>query len=133
MGGGGTLWAASELGNKVRCAVPLEPWQPGQRFAMITAPTLIIAAELDDIAGVADNARVHYDSIPTSVEKIFAEFKGADHYLTTNRTTMWDDQARVMVSFYKLKLEDDTRYAAYLYGGMEPKAALSRYEFTKKP
>jgi hypothetical protein len=34
---------------------------------------------------------VHYDSIPSSVEKIFAEFKGADHYLSTNRTTMWDD------------------------------------------
>lgn len=132
MGGGGSLWAASELGDKVRCAVPLQPWQPGQRFAMITAPTLFIAAESDTIAGVAQNARVHYDSIPNSVEKIFAEFKGADHYLTTNRTTMWDDQARVMVSFYKLKLEDDTRYEPYLYGGMEPKAAMSRYEYSKK-
>ena len=34
---------------------------------------------------------------------------------------------------YKLKLEDDTRYLPYLYGGMEPKDALSRYEFTYKP
>jgi hypothetical protein len=132
MGGGGTLWAATELGDKIRCAVPLQPWEPGTRFAMIKAPTLFIAAQSDTIAGVAENARVHYDSIPNTVEKIFAEFKGADHYLTTNRTTMWDDQARVMVPFYKLKLEDDMRYAAYLYGGMEPKEALSRYEYSKK-
>lgn len=132
MGGGGTLWAASELGDKIRCAVPLQSWQPSQRFAMITAPTLFISAQNDTVAGNASNSRFHYDSIPTTVEKIFAEFRGADHYLTTNRTTMWDDQARLMVSFYKLKLEDDQRYAPYLYGGMEPKDALSRYEYTKK-
>jgi len=131
MGGGGTLWAASELGNKIRCAVPLQSWQPSQRFAMITAPTLFISAERDTVAGNASNSKFHYDSIPTSVEKIFAEFRGADHYLTTNRTTMWDDQARVMVPFYKLKLEDDERYRPYLYGGMEPKDALSRYEHSK--
>jgi dienelactone hydrolase len=132
MGGGGTLHAATELGNKIRCAVPLQPYEPGTQFPKITAPILFIAAQADDVAGVAENARVHYDSIPASVEKIFAEFKGADHFLTTNAGVMWEEQSTLMVAFYKLKLEDDQRYAPFLYGGMEPKAALSRYEFTKK-
>lgn len=132
MGGGGTLHAATELGGKIRCAVPLQPYEPGTRFPRVTAPILFIAAEADDVAGVADNARVHYDSIPASVEKIFAEFRGADHFLTTNSGAFWEEQSALMVAFYKLKLEDDQRYAAYLYGGMEPKAALSRYEFSKK-
>jgi hypothetical protein len=96
------------------------------------ASRLFIAAEADDVAGVAQNARVHYDSIPASVEKIFAEFGGADHFLTTNAGALWEEQSALMVAFYKLKLEDDQRYAAYLYGGMEPRAALSRYEFSKK-
>ncbi len=132
MGGGGTLHAATELGTKIRCAVPLQPYEPGTRFPMVKAPTLIIAAQSDTVAGVAQNARVHYDSIPASVEKIFAEFKGADHFLTTNAGALWEAQSVVMVSFYKLHLEDDQRYLPYLYGGMEPKADLSRYEFTKK-
>jgi dienelactone hydrolase len=132
MGGGGTLHAASELGNMIRCAVPLQPYEPGTRFSRITAPTLIIAAEADTVAGVASNARVHYDSIPASTEKIFAEFRGADHFLTTNAGTLWEEQSVVMVAFYKLKLEDDQRYSVYLYGGMEPKAALSRYEYSKR-
>jgi dienelactone hydrolase len=132
MGGGGTLHGASELGTKIRCVVPLQPWEPGTTFARITAPTLFIGAEADTVAGVAENASVHYASIPSSVEKIYAEFKGADHFLTTNAGTLWEEQSMVMVSFYKLKLEDDQRYAVYLYGGMEPKAALSKYEFSKR-
>jgi dienelactone hydrolase len=132
MGGGGTLHAATALGDKIRCAVPLQPYEPGTRFSRITTPTLIIAAEADTVAGVAGNARVHYDSIPASTEKIFAEFRGADHFLTTNAGTLWEEQSVVMVSFYKLKLEDDQRYAVYLYGGMEPKAALSTYEYSKR-
>jgi hypothetical protein len=132
MGGGGTLHGASELGSKIRCAVPLQPWEPGTTFARITAPTLFIGAEADTVAAVAENASVHYASIPSGIEKIYAEFKGADHFLTTNAGTLWEEQSMVMVSFYKLKLEDDQRYAAYLYGGMEPKAALSKYEFSER-
>jgi hypothetical protein len=132
MGGGGTLHGATALGSKIRCAVPLQPWEPGTKFAKIVAPTLFIAAQSDSIAGVAQNATVHYGSIPNTVEKIYAEFKGADHFLTTNNGRLWEEQSAVMVAFYKLKLEDDTRYAPYLYGGMEPKAALSKFEFSKQ-
>lgn len=80
-GRGGTLHGASELGSKIRCAIPLQPWEPGTTFARITAPTLFIGAEADTVAAVAENATVHYASIPSSVERIYAEFKGADQTL----------------------------------------------------
>jgi esterase/lipase len=133
MGGGGTLWGATNLAGKIRCAMPLQPWEPGTRFASITAPILFIASEADDIAGVAQNATVHYGSIPNTVEKVYAEFKGADHYLTTNRGVMWEEQSTLMVAFYKLHLEDDRRYLDFIYGAKAPKAALSKLEFGKQP
>lgn len=132
MGGGGTLHGATSLGSKIRCAVPLQPWQPGQSFSRIVAPTLFIAAQSDTIAGNAQNSSTHYASIPSSVEKVFAEFRGADHFFTTNRSIKWEDQAAMMVAFYKMKLEDDERYAPYVYGDKRPMSALSRFESSKK-
>lgn len=132
MGGGGTLHAANELGNKIRCAVPLQSWQPNGRFPNIVAPTLFIAAQSDTVAAVAQHAWPHYQSIPASTDKTYAEFKGADHFLSTNRAQMMDEQAHYMVAFYKLHLEDDERYRPFLYGDKQLMSALSRYEYSKK-
>lgn len=130
MGGGGTLWAATDLGNKIRCALPLQPWQPGQSFAMITAPTMFIAAQSDSIADVASNASLFYDSIPDSVTKYYVEFSGASHFLTTNDLgTAYDGQSKYMIAFYKVYLEDDMRYLDVLNGPMD--AELSQYKKSK--
>jgi predicted dienelactone hydrolase len=131
MGGGGTLWAATSLGNKIKCALPLQPWQPGQSFAQIVAPTMFIAAQSDNVAGVAQNASAFYQSIPNTVAKYYVEFAGADHYLSTNRAMAPSiaAQAKWMIPFYKAYLEDDPRYLALLN---EPKSSdLSRYEKSK--
>jgi dienelactone hydrolase len=130
MGGGGTLWAATDLGSKIRCAVPLQPWQPGQSFAMITAPTMFIAAQADSVADVASNASFFYDSIPDTVSKYYVEFSGASHFLTTNDLgTAYDGQSKYMIAFYKVYLEDDMRYLDVLNGPMD--AELSQYKKSK--
>ena len=127
MGGGGSLWAANKLGDKLKCAVPLQPWQPGQRFDKVTAATLFIAAEADNVAGVSSNARFFYDSIPQTVPKYYVEFAGASHYLTTNTLgEHYDVQSRYMVAFYKRFLEDDKRYQEVLDAPGD--AVLSEYE-----
>lgn len=127
MGGGGTLWAATELGDQIRCAVPLQPWQPGQSFSMIVAPTMFIAAQSDAIAGVSSNASLFYDSIPETVPKYYVEFAGASHFLTSNtRGSAYDEQSKYMIAFYKVYLEDDTRYLEVLNAPADP--ALSDYK-----
>jgi predicted dienelactone hydrolase len=142
MGGGGSLFAANELGSKIRCALPMEPWQPGGSFAMITAPTLIVGAAGDTVAAVSSHAAVHYQSIPSSTEKFLVVFEG-DHYLSTDRTSgiaqgtpavaneNYDDQAAYMVPFYKLFLESDERYRPYLYGAMRSMMNVTRYDHSK--
>jgi dienelactone hydrolase len=142
MGGGGSLFAANELGNMIRCAMPLEPWQPGGTFPMITAPIMIIGAASDTVAAVADHAGPHYESIPASTEKFLVVFEG-DHYLSTDRTSgipqgtpavaneNYDPQAAYMVPFYKLFLESDERYRPYLYGAMRSMTSVTRFESSK--
>jgi hypothetical protein len=127
MGGGGSLWAANELGDMIRCVVPLQPWQPGQSFAAIKAPTMFIAAEGDNVAGVSSNASLFYGSIPATVPKYYVEFAGASHYLTSNtRGSNYEGQSKYMIAFYKVYLEDDMRYLEFL--NAPPAAELSRYE-----
>jgi dienelactone hydrolase len=132
MGGGGTLWAATTLGNKIRCAMPLQPWQPGQSFNMVVAPTMFIAAQSDTIAAVAQNAMVFYNSIPASVEKYYVEFSGASHFLTTNDLgTSYDGQSKYMLAFYKIHLEDDMRYRDVLTAAMDKELSMYLTSFKK--
>ena len=142
MGGGGTLYAANELGNMIRCAMPLEPWQPGGSFPKITAPIMIIGAASDTTAAVSSHAAPHYQSIPASTEKFLVVFEG-DHFLSTDRTSgvaasmmavandNYDDQAAYMIPFYKLFLESDERYRPYLYGDKRSMMNVTRYEHSK--
>ncbi|MEY4578088.1 MAG: hypothetical protein RL701_2791 [Pseudomonadota bacterium] len=142
MGGGGTLFAANELGNMIRCAMPLQPWQPGGSFPKITAPVMFIGAASDTIASVSGNAGPHYESIPAATEKIIVVFEG-DHYLSTNRTSTdttapeeatpsFDIQAAYIIPFYKLFLEDDERYRPYLYGDQRSMMSVTRFDASKK-
>jgi dienelactone hydrolase len=126
MGGGGTLWAATDLGAMIRCAVPLQPWQPGQSFDQIKAPTMFIAAQSDSVADVASNAHFFFDSMPATATKYYVEFAGASHFLTTNDLGQaYDVQSKYMIAFYKVYLEDDMRYMDVLHAPMD--AALSTY------
>ncbi|HKU41719.1 MAG TPA: hypothetical protein VJR89_26360 [Polyangiales bacterium] len=142
MGGGGSLFAANKLGNMIRCAVPMQPWQTGGSFPMITAPTMIIGAASDTTASVSSHASQHYASIPNTTEKFLVVFEG-DHYLSTDRTSgipagmpamanqNYDIQAAYMVPFYKLFLESDERYRPYLYGDERSMASVTRYDHSK--
>jgi len=131
MGGGGTLIAANKLGNQVQAAIPMEPYAPNMRFANITTPTLIIAAQNDTIAAVSSNAYVHYNSIPATTKKIYLEGAGKDHYFSTDRfENDFEINARYAVAFLKLYLEGDKRYETYLYGAEHDAyktGKLSRY------
>jgi predicted dienelactone hydrolase len=142
MGGGGSLFAANKLGNMIRCALPMEPWQTGGSFPMVTAPILIIGAASDTTASVSAHAEPFYRSIPDATEKFLVVFEG-DHYLSTDRTSgiaqgmqavaneKYDVQAAYMVPFYKLFLESDERYRPYLYGAMRSMMSVTRFEHSK--
>jgi predicted dienelactone hydrolase len=130
MGGGGTLIAGNTLGSMVKALVPLQPWSsptldailgPGAppsiaAFPKLTAATLIIASENDELATKTEHAIPFYESIV--VTKAYAEIKGGTHMAGTDMGPMAQRvlQARLALAWMKIYLENDTRYNDYIYG-----------------
>jgi dienelactone hydrolase len=110
MGGGGTL-EASVKRPSLKAAVPMEPWDQTKNFSSDTVPTLIIAAQNDNIAPVGQHAKPFYNSIPTSVQKMYLELAGGSHFATNSPNTT---AAQFEIAWLKRFLDNDTRYTQFL-------------------
>jgi dienelactone hydrolase len=117
MGGGGTLEASVKRGS-LKAAVPMDPWdQNNKSFSTDVVPTLIIAAQNDNIAPVAQHAKVFYNSFSASLQKMYVELAGAGHNVTNSANVT---QAQFEVAFLKRFLDNDTRYTQFLCGISQP-------------
>jgi alpha-beta hydrolase superfamily lysophospholipase len=124
MGGGGTLIAADSHSGELRAAIPLTPWSSSPTsFPGVTVPTLFIAGQLDNIAGVAQHAWPFYQSITNSHPRTYVEFAGADHFVANN-PNLNGTVARYALSWLKVHVNGDTRYEQFLVQD----AAFSRYD-----
>jgi dienelactone hydrolase len=112
MGGGGTLIAARD-NPQYRAAIPMAPWNISNNFSGIRVPTLVIACQRDSTASVRSHASPQYNSIPSSVSKMFIEIRGGSHFCpnSTNQTI-----GRYSVAWLKRFLDNDTRYDPFLCG-----------------
>jgi len=78
-GGGGALWAASNLGSSVQTAIGMAPWQ--EEFVSLSgirAATLIQAGSLDTLATAAMTLN-EYNLLPSSISKAYFTYASADH------------------------------------------------------
>jgi len=133
MGGGGTLYAASRLGDQVRAAIPLMehgPYLTADDIAAITAPTLFIAGDADpDLLGGPNMHSIpHFNQMTSTVERVLMIFAGGDHFLGVNGGAFQDEQSRYAVSWLKIHLEDDMRYETYIYGADHTPEPFSTFE-----
>jgi alpha-beta hydrolase superfamily lysophospholipase len=110
MGGGGALGAVSTRPS-LQAAIPLTAWHTDGSWPEITTPTLIVAAENDQVAPSPNFSRRFYDSLSTIIPKAYVEMAGADHYVTNNPN---DTVARSVISWLKRFVDDDTRYTQFL-------------------
>ncbi len=139
MGGGAALRAADELGADVKAVIPLLPYccEPGQSFsgdlASQDVPTLIIASAEDAIAPPAEHARMLFDSIADSTNKIYLEFASGDHMLTTNDGSELDTQGRYAMYFLKYHLDGQPQFGDMLYGEQDAELAakFSNYDSSR--
>ena len=109
MGGGGTL-EASRTRSSLKAAVPMAPWDQTKDFSADTVPTLIVAAQNDNIAPVAQHARPFYNSLSAS-QKMYLELAGASHQTTNSPNTT---QAQFEIAFLKRFIDNDTRFTQFL-------------------
>ena len=117
MGGGGVLIAANNYPDEIQAAIPFTPWQPAGDFSQIIVPTLVMAGSADRVAGVADHAWPHFQSIAESTIKVFMEIDGGSHYIADS--SRGEDLAtigRYGIAWLKLYLDGDERYRGFIYG-----------------
>jgi alpha-beta hydrolase superfamily lysophospholipase len=110
MGGGGALGASKER-PALQASIPLTPWHTDGDWPEVQVPTMVIAAENDQIAGSDVMAKRFYNTMPTNVPKAFLEMAGADHFITNSPN---NTVARGVISWLKRFVDDDTRYQPFL-------------------
>ncbi|HZN78004.1 MAG TPA: alpha/beta hydrolase [Micromonosporaceae bacterium] len=110
MGGGGTLEAARTR-PALQAAIPLTAWHTTKTWSTVAVPTLIIGAENDTVAPVANHSIPFYNSIPAASEKGYLELNNASHTAPNSSNTTI---AKYMISWLKRFVDDDTRYEQFL-------------------
>jgi esterase/lipase len=79
-GGGGSLWASSELGSQLKTTVGMAPWMEGfipATLGSIKAATFIQAGSLDTLA-TASMTRSEYNGLG-NISKCYKTYSGYDH------------------------------------------------------
>ncbi|HMJ15638.1 MAG TPA: hypothetical protein VK524_29680 [Polyangiaceae bacterium] len=120
MGGGGTFILASRNPAGVLAAIPLHPWG-GLGLGSIRVPTLVFAAQGDQIAGATAQAWNPYNQIPFTTKKAYIEFAGAsalqEHFVANNPLGELPSQkivAKASLSWLRAYVTGDTRYLQYI-------------------
>jgi dienelactone hydrolase len=126
MGGGGTLEAATDRPG-LQAAIPLQPWHSTKSWPTVQVPTMIIGAENDTTAPVAQHAEPFYESIPATTESAYLELNGADHRVSTAGDTT---EAKFMIVWLKRYVDNDTRYEQFMCPNPGPSATIEEYRDT---
>jgi dienelactone hydrolase len=126
MGGGGSL-AAANTRPSLQAAIPLAPWHTTKSWPNVHVPTLIIGGTADTVAPVAQHSEPFYNSIPDATEKALLELQGAQHSFPTTPNV---PQSRMMISWLKAFVDNDTRYLQFLCPGPTADPTTSVYRDT---
>jgi predicted dienelactone hydrolase len=110
MGGGGTL-EALRSDSTLKAGVPLAPWNLTSNWSSVRAPVAIIGGQADTIAPVSTMSIPFYNSLGGS--KDYVELRGESHFFPQTADPV---VSRVLVSWMKRFVSDDSRFTAYTCG-----------------
>jgi cutinase len=127
MGGGGTLEASRDQPS-LQAAIGLTPWDLTKNWSGNRVPTMIVGAQADTVAPVAQHAIPFYTSLSATSEKAYVELAGASHFAPNSPNTTI---ARYSISWLKRFVDNDTRYEQFICGtGAGSGTAISDYRTT---
>jgi pimeloyl-ACP methyl ester carboxylesterase len=126
MGGGGSLRAASNR-PALQAAIPLTGWHTDKTWSEVTVPTLVVGADNDTVAPVAQHSEPFYTSLPSTLDKAYLELKNASHSAPTSANTT---VAKYSISWLKRFIDNDTRYDQFLCPAPAPSPLISEYRDT---
>ena len=126
MGGGGSL-AASRTRPALQAAIPLTPWHTTKSWTTDRVPTLIIGAENDTTAPVAQHAEPFYTSLTAAPDKAYLELNNASHSAPTSANVT---VAKYSISWLKRFIDNDTRYEQFLCPAPSTSLTIAEYRDT---
>jgi predicted dienelactone hydrolase len=126
MGGGGTL-RASTTRPALQAAIPLTPWHTTKSWPSDQVPTLIVGADNDTTAPVAQHAEPFYQSLSSTPDKAYLKLNNATHSAPTSANTTI---AKYSISWLKRFIDNDTRYEQVLCPPPVPSAQIEEYRDT---
>ena len=117
MGGGGAQLAAAE-DTTLKAIVALCPWLDPNTTNASTVnhniPIIFVSSELDAIAPPSSHAEIQYQLTPSSTKKLIYEINNAGHTAANNPLNAQGDVGRMVLSWLKTYLEDDSCYCTLL-------------------
>ena len=117
MGGGGAQLAAVE-DSSLKAIVALCPWLDPNTTNSSTVnhniPIIFVSSELDAIAPPSSHADMQYQLTPSSTKKLIYEINNAGHTAANNPLNSQGDVGRMVLSWLKNYLEDDSCYCPLL-------------------
>lgn len=128
-GGGGSLWASSELKGDLRTTIGMAPYQEqfsGSALRSITAATFIQAGASDTLA-TNSMTRGEYSSLPSNISKMYQEYSGLGHLAWTNGATgsTANTISEDIIAWMKYYMDGDNGYVNTLSN----RSGASRYEW----
>lgn len=126
MGGGGAL-AAAKTRPSLKAAIPLAPWHTDKTWPEVTTPTLVIGAENDTTAPVANHAEPFYTSLPSAGDKAYLELNNATHSVPTSDNAEISTHA---LAWLKHFVDGDLTSDSVLCPGPGPSTTVEEYRST---
>ncbi|PCJ41008.1 MAG: hypothetical protein COA99_09200 [Moraxellaceae bacterium] len=128
-GGRGALFAADELGDKIKAVVAFAPFNSNPKasdFSAMKAATLISIGSKDTVA-FPQNAMGQFDVLPDILSTIYAEVEGSSHLDFINLGGYHNKYRTLATSWLSIQLEEDDSYATYLYGDKHQEHVENRW------
>ena len=117
MGGGGAQLSA-KMDTRVKVVLAIAPWL-GRDVNLLSdlnhsTPVIIISGQYDAIALPYLHSDVHYNSTPTSTNKLLVEISGGNHFTPLNPSTGKGDIGNTAYAWLKMSLENNACYCKML-------------------
>jgi hypothetical protein len=130
-GGGGSLWASSQLTTQLKTTVGMAPYEEGfadSALRTITAATFIQAGSGDTLA-TNSMTRGEYGGLSTSISRMYVEYSGYDHLAWASATGSTAGRlSGDIVAWMKYYLDGQTSYSSTLSNT----SGTSRHEWVDK-
>lgn len=126
MGGGGTLRASANRPT-LQAAIALTPYHPNRSWPNNKVPTMVVGADHDASAPVAQNALPIYQGLTSAPDKAYLELRNATHSAPQSPNVTI---AKYSISWLKRFIDNDTRYEQFLCPPPKPSSLILEYRDT---